>query len=49
MPLQGKTPGVTSMIMWLQGATRRYFTITVVASRILTDTRVETIRREIEP
>jgi pilus assembly protein CpaC len=46
--LNGKTPGVTSMIVWLEGGTRRFFDITVVASRVLSDRRVENIKREID-
>lgn len=46
--LQGRTPGATSMIVWLQGGTRRSFEITVVASRVLADSRVEAVKREME-
>jgi pilus assembly protein CpaC len=46
--LNGKTPGVTSLIVWQEGGTRRFFGITVVASRFLADRRVEGIKREIE-
>jgi pilus assembly protein CpaC len=46
--LNGKTPGVTSMILWQEGGTRRVFDITVVASRFLADSHVEAIRSEIE-
>jgi len=46
--LQGRTPGVTSMVIWLQGGARRSFDITVVASHFLADSRVETIKREME-
>ena len=46
--LQGRTPGVTSMIVWQEGGTRRSFDITVVASRYLADSRVEAIKREME-
>jgi pilus assembly protein CpaC len=46
--LHGKSPGVTSLIIWRGDGTRQSFDITVVASRFLADARVESIRREIE-
>jgi pilus assembly protein CpaC len=46
--LNAKTPGVTSLIIWQQGGTRRFFDITVVASGFLADRRVEGIQRQIE-
>ena len=46
--LNAKTPGVTSLIIWQEGGTRRFFDITVVASTFLADRRVEGIKREIE-
>jgi pilus assembly protein CpaC len=46
--LNGKTPGVTSLIIWQEGGSRRIFDITVLASRFLADQRVEGIQREIE-
>jgi pilus assembly protein CpaC len=46
--LSGKTPGVTSLIIWQEGGSRRFFDITVVASRLLTDRRIEDTQREIE-
>ena len=46
--LNGKTPGVTSLIVWQEGGTSRSFDITVVASRFLADSRVEAVRGEIE-
>ena len=46
--LNAKTPGVTSLIVWQQGGTRRVFDITVVASGFLADRRVEGIQREME-
>ena len=46
--LNAKTPGVTSLIVWQEGGTRRFFDITVVASNFLADRRVEGIQREIE-
>jgi len=46
--LSGKAPGVTSLIVWQEGGTRRFFDITVVASRSLTDRRIESTQRELE-
>jgi len=46
--LNAKTPGVTSLIIWQEGGTRRFFDITVVASTFLANRRVEGIQREIE-
>ena len=46
--LNAKTPGVTSLIVWQEGGTQRFFDITVAASSFLADRRVEGIRREIE-
>ena len=46
--LNAKTPGVTSLIIWQEGGTRRFFDITVVASNFLAEGRVEGIQREIE-
>jgi len=46
--LNGKAPGVTSLIVWQEGGSRRIFDITVVASRFLADQRVEGVQREIE-
>jgi pilus assembly protein CpaC len=46
--LNAKTPGVTSLIVWQEGGTRRLFDITVVASSFLADRRVDNIKREIE-
>lgn len=46
--LSGKTPGVTSLILWQEGGTRRFFDITVVASPFLVDRRVDGTQREIE-
>jgi pilus assembly protein CpaC len=46
--LNGKTPGVTSMIVWAEGGTRRVFDITVLASHFAADNRVEAIKRQIE-
>jgi pilus assembly protein CpaC len=46
--LNGRTPGVTSMIVWEEGGARRIFDIRVVASHFLADSRVEAIKRQIE-
>ena len=46
--LNGKTPGVTSMIVWEEGGARRIFDITVLASHFVADNRVEAIKRQIE-
>jgi pilus assembly protein CpaC len=46
--LNAKAPGVTSLIVWQEGGPRRSFDITVVASRFLADSRVESVRSEIE-
>jgi pilus assembly protein CpaC len=46
--LNGKSPGVTSLIIWEEGGTRRVFDVTVLASRFLVDSRVEAIRRQID-
>jgi hypothetical protein len=46
--LNAKTPGVTSLIVWQEGGTRRFFDITVVASSFLADRRIKGIQREIE-
>jgi len=46
--LNAKTPGVTSLIIWQEGGTRRFFDITVAASSFLADRRIKGIQREIE-
>lgn len=46
--LNAKTPGVTSLIIWQEGGTRRFFDITVVASNSLADRRIDGIKRELE-
>jgi len=35
--VNAKTPGVTSLIIWQEGGTRRFFEITVAASSYLAD------------
>lgn len=46
--LSGRTPGVTSLVVWQEGELRRLFNVTVVASRFLSDSRVAAIRGQIE-
>ena len=46
--LNGKTPGVTSVIVWLVGGGRRFFNVTVAPSSYLADNRVESVQRELE-
>ncbi|MGA2578896.1 MAG: pilus assembly protein N-terminal domain-containing protein [Bryobacteraceae bacterium] len=46
--VNGKTPGVTSLIIWQEGGTRLSYNVTVMASHYLMDQRVEAIQREIE-
>ena len=45
--INGKTPGVTSLIIWQQGGGKQFFVVNVEASRFLADGRLEAIRREI--
>ena len=46
--INGKSPGVSSLIVWTQGGSKRLFDVNVVASRFLADARVEAIRSQIE-
>ena len=46
--LNGRTPGVTSLIVWQEGGTKRFFDITVTASRFLSDNRVAAIEDQIK-
>jgi len=46
--VNGKNPGVTSLIVWQEGGTKLLFDITVGASRFLSDGRVEATRNQIE-
>ena len=46
--LNGKAAGATSLIIWQEGGSRRFYDITVAPSRSLADSRVDDIRREIE-
>ena len=45
--VNARTPGVTSLIIWQEGGTRRFFDITVAASSFLADRRIKGIQREI--
>ncbi|MDP9053538.1 MAG: pilus assembly protein N-terminal domain-containing protein [Acidobacteriota bacterium] len=45
--LNGKTPGVTSLIVWYEGGTRRLFDVTVAPSHFLADNRMEVIKGQI--
>jgi pilus assembly protein CpaC len=46
--LNGRTPGVTSLSVWQQGGSKRVVDVTVAASRLLADARVDAIRDEIQ-
>jgi len=46
--LNGRTPGVTSLIVWRQGGSKLVFDVTVAVSRVLADARVDAIRDEIQ-
>jgi len=46
--LSGKTPGVTSLVIWQEGGVRRLFDVTVVASKTISDSRVEGIGAQLE-
>jgi pilus assembly protein CpaC len=46
--VDGKTAGVTSLIIWQRGGTKRFFDVRVSASTFVADTRVDAIRRELE-
>jgi len=45
--VNGKTPGVTSLIIWQRDGTKRFFDVRVNASTFMADSRVEAIRREL--
>ena len=45
--VNGKTPGVTSLIIWQRGGIRRFFDIRVNASTFLADARADAVRREL--
>lgn len=46
--LNAKAPGVTSLIVWREGGSRKVFDITVVASRVLAESRTGLVEREID-
>ena len=46
--LSAKAPGVTSLIIWHEGGTRRVYDVTVVASTFLADRRIEGVQREMD-
>src|SRR6185312_10141142 len=45
--VNGKTPGVTSLIVWQRGGNRRSFDVRVNASTFLADTRADAVRHEL--
>lgn len=45
--VNGKAPGETSLILWQQGGEKLFFDVKVQASRFATNTRAETLRREL--
>lgn len=46
--VNGKTPGITSLVVWQAGGTRLSFDVTVAASRFLADSRMDVVKRQIE-
>lgn len=46
--INGKTAGVTSLIVWQEGGARRFFDVTVSPSHFLADTRVDSIRHQLD-
>lgn len=46
--INGKTPGVTSLIIWQRGGTKLFFDVRVNASTFVTDNRVDAIRDQLE-
>jgi pilus assembly protein CpaC len=46
--VNGRSPGITSLIVWQAGGTRLSFDVTVGPSRFLADSRVDVIKRQIE-
>jgi pilus assembly protein CpaC len=46
--LNAKAPGETSLIVWREGGSRRFYELIVEPSRLMADNRVEGIRRELE-
>lgn len=45
--VNGKAPGETSLIVWQQGGTKLFFDVTVQPSRFAANSRIETLRRQI--
>jgi pilus assembly protein CpaC len=45
--VNGKAPGETSLIIWQQGGSKLFFDVLVQPSRFANNTRVETLRRQI--
>jgi pilus assembly protein CpaC len=45
--VNGKTPGITSLIIWQRDGTKRFFDVRVNASTFAADSRVDAIRREL--
>jgi len=45
--VNGKAPGITSLIIWQQNGVKRLFDVKVAPSRFLADSRVAAIQREI--
>jgi pilus assembly protein CpaC len=44
--VNGKAPGQTSLIIWQQGGGKLFFDVTVQPSRFASDSRLETLRRQ---
>ena len=45
--LNGKAPGQTSLIIWQEGGEKLFFDVTVQPSRFPSDSRLETLRRQL--
>ena len=45
--LNGKTPGQTSLVIWQQGGDKLFFDVTVRPSQYAAESRLETLRREL--
>ena len=45
--VSGKNPGSTSLIIWQQNGTKRFFDLVVRPNSFLANTRLETVRREL--
>lgn len=46
--VNAKTPGITSLIVWRRGGTKRFYDVRVTASTFMIDSRIDAIRRELE-